>query len=96
MFQITQTKLLQYSMATPLVTGTDMSDTTVDTRSNSHDSDENGWQEEVEGKDSQLIAKKNTTSMVWKSFGFVTSEDGTFRDSDTLKCRLCHKGVSAK
>ena len=44
-----------------------------------------------------LIAKKNTTtSLVWKYFRFVTSKDGTPSDSDTPKCRLCHKGVSAK
>ena len=70
----------------------DVSDTTGDTRSDSDDSDENGRRvEEV-----QLIAKKNTTSLVWKYFGFIANEDGTPSDSDLPRCRLCHKGVSAK
>ena len=48
------------------------------------------------GKQSCTIAKKNTTLMVWKYFGFVANKDGTPSDSDTPRCRLCHKGVSAK
>ena len=72
-----------------------MSDTTGDIISDSDDSDENGWR--VEGKSKVvLIAKKNTTSMVWKYFRFVANEDGMPSDSDTPRCRLCHKGVSAK
>ena len=52
-------------------------------------------QGERDGKVGQLLAKKNTTLMVWKYFGFVANEDGTPSDSDTPRCRLCHKGVSA-
>ena len=62
--------------------------------SDSDDCNENGWQVEEEGF--QLIAKKNTTSKVWKYFGFVTDEDGTHSDNSTPRCRLCHKGVSEK
>ena len=75
---------------------THVSDTTGDMRSDSDDSDKDGRRVEGEGKVVQLIAKKNTTSMVWKYFEFVASEDGTPSDSDTPRCRLCHKGVSAK
>ena len=74
---------------------TDVNDMTGDTRCDSDDSDEDGRRVEGEGEAVQLIAKKNTTSMVWKYFGFVASEDGTPSDSDTPRCRLCHKGVSA-
>ena len=49
-----------------------------------------------EGKGFQLIAKKNSTSKVWKYFGFIANEDGMPSDSDTPRCRLCHKGVSAR
>ena len=34
--------------------------------------------------------------MVWKYFAFVASEYGTPSDSDTPRCRLYHKRVSAK
>ena len=44
----------------------------------------------------ELIAKKNTTSKVWKYFGFVPDEDGNPIDSDKPKCKLCFKSVSAK
>ena len=64
--------------------------------SDSDDFNENEQQVEKEGKGVQLILKKNTTSKVWKYFGFIPSEDGSPSDSDTLRCRLCHKGVSAK
>ena len=75
----------------------DVSNTTADTISNRDNSDEDGQQVQGErdGKVGQLLAKKNTTLMVWKYFGFVANEDGTPSDSDTPRCRLCHKGVSA-
>ena len=74
---------------------TEVSDTTGDTISDSDDSDKNGRR--VEGESEVvLIVKKNTTSMVWKYFGFVANKDGTPSNSDTPRCRLCHKGVSAK
>ena len=44
----------------------------------------------------KLVAKKNTASKVWKYFGFTPSKDGSPSDSDTHKCRLCLKDVSAK
>ena len=75
---------------------TDASDTIGDTRSDNDDSDGNGRRVEGEGEVAQLIAKKNTTSMVWKYFGFVASKDGMPSNIDTPRCRLCHKGVSAK
>ena len=45
----------------------------------------------------QLVAKKNTKSKVWKYFGFVPNKDGSDpSDSDTPKCKLCPKYVSAR
>jgi len=44
----------------------------------------------------QLVAKKNTTSKVWKYLGFVPDKDGNPVDSATPKCKLCFKSVSAK
>ena len=44
----------------------------------------------------ELVAKKNTKSKVWKYFGFTPNEDGSPSDSDTPKCRLCLKDVSAR
>ena len=44
----------------------------------------------------ELVAKKNTTSKVWKYFGFVPDEDGNPIDSDKPKCKLCFKSVSMK
>ena len=44
----------------------------------------------------KLVAKKNTKSKVWKYFGFTPNEDGSPSDSDTPKCRLCLKDVSAR
>ena len=45
----------------------------------------------------QLVAKKNTKSKVWKYFGFVPNEDGSGpSDSDSPKCKLCLKNVSAR
>ena len=44
----------------------------------------------------QLVAKKNTKSKVWKYFGFVPNKDGSGpSDSDSPKCKLCLKNVSA-
>ena len=41
--------------------------------------------------------KKNTKSKVWKYFGFVLNEDGSGpSDSDSPKCKLCLKNVSAR
>jgi len=37
----------------------------------------------------QLVAKKNTTSKVWKYFGFVPDEDGNPTNSFTPNCKLC-------
>ena len=81
-------------MASPRVS--DVSDKADISESDSDDSNENEQQVEKEGEGVQLIAKKNTTSKVWKYFGFIPSEDGSPIDSDTPRCRLCHKGVSAK
>ena len=44
----------------------------------------------------KLVVKKNTTSKVWKYFGFMPSKDGSPSDSNTPKCRQCLKDVSAK
>lgn len=44
----------------------------------------------------QLIAKKNTSSVVWKYFGFVPDEIGNIRDKGTPKCKLCFSNVVAK
>ena len=44
----------------------------------------------------KLVVKKNTKSKVWKYFGFTPNEDGSSSDSDTPKCRLCLKDVSAR
>ena len=44
----------------------------------------------------QLIAKKNTTSVVWKYFGFVPDEDGNVKDRGTPKCKLCFSNVTAR
>ena len=75
----------------------DVSDKADISASDSDDLNENEQQVEKEGEGvQQLIAKKNTTSKVWNYFGFIPSEDGSPSDSDTPRCRLCHKGVSAK
>ena len=44
----------------------------------------------------QLIAKKNTTSVVWKYFGFVPDEDENVKDKGTPKCTLCFSNVTAR
>ena len=45
----------------------------------------------------QLVLKKNTKSKVWKYFGFLLNEDGSGpSDSDSPKCKLCLKNVSAR
>ena len=44
----------------------------------------------------RLVPKKNTKSKVWKYFGFTPNEDGSGpSDSDSPKCKLCLKNVSA-
>ena len=72
----------------------DVSDKADFSESDSDDSNENEQQVEKEGEGVQLIVKKNTTSKVWKYFGFIPSEDGSPSNSDTPRYRLCHKGVS--
>ena len=43
------------------------------------------------------MAKKNTKSKVWKYFGFMPNEDGSGpNESDSPKCKLCLKNVSAQ
>ena len=44
----------------------------------------------------QLIAKKSTTSVVWKYFGFVPDEDGKVKDKGTPICKLCFSNVTAR
>ena len=56
-----------------------LSDTDTETMEISESSDETGV---------QLIAKKNTTSVVWKYFGFVPDEDGSMKDKGTPKCNV--------
>ena len=77
-------------MASPCVS--DMSDKADISEGDSDDSNENEQQVEKEGKGVQLIAKKNMTFKVWKYFGFIPSEDESPSDSNTPRCRLCHKG----
>ena len=70
-------------MASPRVS--DVSDKANISESDSDDLNENQHQVEKEGEGVQLIAKKNTTSKVWKYFGFIPSEDGSPSDSDTQR-----------
>ena len=41
----------------------------------------------------RLIAKKNSTSVVWKYFGFAANEDGMPSDSNTPKFVMMAKMV---
>ena len=77
-------------MASPRVS--DVSDKADISESDSDDSNENEQQVEKEGEGVQLIAKKNTTSKVWKYFGFIPSEDGSPSDSVHLGVGCVTKG----
>ena len=44
----------------------------------------------------ELVAKKNTKSKICKYFGYTPNEVGSPSDSNTPKCRLCLKDVSAR
>ena len=61
------------------------------------ESDERNTEDSQQIDSSQLVAKKNTKLKVWKFFGFLPSEDGSGpSDSDSPKCKLCLKNVSAQ
>ena len=55
----------------------DVSDKADISEGDSDDLNENEQQVEKEGEGVQLIAKKNTTSKVWKYCGFIPIEDGS-------------------
>lgn len=61
------------------------------------ESDEQSDETQQQINSVNLVAKKNTKSKVWKYFGFVPNEDGSGpSDSDSPKCKLCLKNVSAR
>ena len=67
---------------------------TVETSETESDEQSDETQQQINSV--KLVAKKNTKSKVWKYFGFVPNEDGSGpSDSDSPKCKLCLKNVSA-
>ena len=61
------------------------------------ESDEECEETQQQTNSVQLVPKKNTKSKVWKYFGFTPNEDGSGpSDSDSPKCKLCLKNVSAR
>ena len=44
----------------------------------------------------QLVQKKNTTSQVWRYFGFEPDSNGRPKNCDSPKCKLCLLCVTAK
>ncbi len=44
----------------------------------------------------QLVQKKNTTSSVWRYFGFEPDSTGQPQNCDSPKCKLCHSSITAR
>ena len=49
------------------------------------------------GEESEkLVAKQNTSTLMWKHFGFEADESGKPRQLCCPQCRICHQEVAAK
>ena len=60
--------------------------------------DEATTDEAAEGnqESEQLVAKRNTSTPVWKHFGFEADESGKPRNIRRPQCCICHQEVGAK